>query len=153
MPSIPGTLKAQTVGWNAPDFGTRLKSLRQARGLTQGALANHLGIKKPQISRWENQAHIPRPDTMSKLARALDVPPAALYQSVLPTDSPVSGLGPRLRSMRKQKGWTLRECAAAVGVSHVTVTHWENSVKEPRLDMLKKLSKVFGVSSDFLLFG
>lgn len=40
------------------DFGTRLKSLRIARNITQQELADSMGVSKALISHWENNNRI-----------------------------------------------------------------------------------------------
>ena len=135
------------------DFGLKLRSLRIGRGLTQEILAEKLGIKKPQISLWESQQHPPRPSTTHRLARALDVVPSALDDALLPTDPTGDNLGERLHRLRKQRGMTLRMFGEMLSVSHVTVSQWEKSICEPRLEKLKQISQLFGVSIDHLVFG
>lgn len=41
------------------DIGTALKQQRERLGITQSELARATGIKQQNISRWENNAHIP----------------------------------------------------------------------------------------------
>lgn len=45
-------------------FGSRLKSLRQKKGLTQRELAKLIGAKHNSISDWENDGHKPDMDTI-----------------------------------------------------------------------------------------
>jgi transcriptional regulator with XRE-family HTH domain len=57
----------------ARDFGTRLRSLREQRGLTQRELAVRLQTRVPQISRYETGAFMPNAETLLSLADALGV--------------------------------------------------------------------------------
>jgi putative transcriptional regulator len=54
-------------------FGKRLKSIRQARGLTQEELAERLGIERRMVAHYENYAKFPSVDLIPKLAKALKV--------------------------------------------------------------------------------
>lgn len=133
------------------DFGIRLRLLRNSRGMSQAVLATKLGIKKPQISRWENQAMPPRPDTIVKLANALGASPEDLWRSEPTASEGAADIGKRIRILRTQQQLSLHELARLVGVSHVTVSQWENSIREPRLGKLVQLAAVFEVTTDFLL--
>lgn len=49
----------------------KLKSIRKARGYTQGELAYMVGVSITAISLYENGARIPNIKTLAKLAKAL----------------------------------------------------------------------------------
>lgn len=55
-------------GSEMSDYGKRLKTLREWRGLTQKQLANILGIETRSISRYEEMDALPRVDTAVKIA-------------------------------------------------------------------------------------
>lgn len=59
---------------------SRLRLAREARGLTQVALAELVGRSSQSVSRWENPEHdqSPEPDALQALASALNVPVSAL---------------------------------------------------------------------------
>lgn len=52
--------------------GARIKAARDKRGLTQQQLADAIGAKQNEVSRWE-AGSTPRADTAVKLADALEV--------------------------------------------------------------------------------
>jgi len=54
-------------------FGSRLKSLRQKKGLTQRELAKLIGAKHNSISDWENDGHKPDMDTIERLMGVFEV--------------------------------------------------------------------------------
>lgn len=54
-------------------FGVRLRELREKIGLSQAELADRVGIPIGSIQNWEQARTRPRIETLSKLARALDV--------------------------------------------------------------------------------
>ncbi len=57
----------------------------------------------------------------------------------------------RLRDLRLEKGMKSKEVAQLAGVSDHTYISYENRGSQPPYDVLIKLSKVFGVTTDFLL--
>ena len=58
-------------------IGTRLRSLREERKLSQGDIEKRTGLLRCYISRVENGHTVPSIDTLEKLAAALEIP---LYQ-------------------------------------------------------------------------
>jgi transcriptional regulator with XRE-family HTH domain len=61
-------------------IGQRLEAIRRRRLMTQAALATAAGVSLITVTRLENAGEDanPRPDTVKKLATALDVDPAWL---------------------------------------------------------------------------
>ena len=55
------------------EFGERLKRCRQARGLTQGELAQKCGVSQRMVRHYESRAKFPPIDLLPKLAKALRV--------------------------------------------------------------------------------
>lgn len=51
---------------------TAVKSRRLMAGLTQASLAAKIGVHPVTMVRYETGAITPRPDTLARLARALD---------------------------------------------------------------------------------
>jgi len=58
-------------------IGDRLKTLREAKNLSQGEIEKRTGLLRCYISRVENGHTVPAFETIEKFARALEVP---LYQ-------------------------------------------------------------------------
>jgi len=61
-------------------FAMRLKQLREARGLTQEALAKKAGISRAYLARLEIGMHDPHLSRLRALAKALGVKVAALVE-------------------------------------------------------------------------
>lgn len=57
----------------------------------------------------------------------------------------------RLQSARKEKGFTQKQVADAIGVAKSTYNGYENGSREPDLFKIKKLIELLGVSSSWLL--
>ena len=60
-------------------------------------------------------------------------------------------LGERIHELRLACGWNQVELAKRLNVAKQTVSNWENENIQPSIEMLMKLSKLFGVSTDYLL--
>ena len=61
-------------------IGTRLIQLRNQKGLTQQQLSDLTGLAPSYLSRIENRHLEPRPQTLRKLASALNVPISEIFQ-------------------------------------------------------------------------
>lgn len=57
----------------------------------------------------------------------------------------------KLRALREGKHLTQSQLAARVGVSKATISAYETASKAPSLDVLIRLSRVFGVTVDYLV--
>lgn len=78
----------------AQDFGAKVRKAREAAGLSQEALADLSGMSRTVISPLERGGHMPRLDTVIKLAGALGLEPCQLmtdYRWHPPTQGPVVG--------------------------------------------------------------
>ncbi len=60
-------------------------------------------------------------------------------------------LGKRLRSLRKAKGLTQQQVADRVWVTKAMISSYELSTRAPSYEVLIKLSKLYGVTTDYLL--
>lgn len=54
-------------------LGDRIRVARIAKGLTQGDIAKHFGIKRPSVTQWELNSSSPARDKIRELARLLCV--------------------------------------------------------------------------------
>ena len=62
-------------------------------------------------------------------------------------------LGMRIAFLRASKGWSQAKLAQRIGVSASAVGMYEQGRREPSLDLLVRLAREFGVSTDYLLMG
>lgn len=60
-------------------------------------------------------------------------------------------VGEKIYSLRKEKGMSQEEFAEAIGVSRQSVSKWEADSAVPDVNKILAISKLFGVSTDFLL--
>lgn len=60
-------------------IGNNLRHIRTSKGLTQKQVADACGVADATIRTYELNKANPKPATVAKIAKALDVPPSALY--------------------------------------------------------------------------
>ena len=60
-------------------------------------------------------------------------------------------LGQRIYEMRMQFGWNQVDLAKKLGVAKQTVSNWENENIQPSVEMLVRISRLLGVTTDYLL--
>ena len=63
----------------------------------------------------------------------------------------VSMLNQRIHELRTARKISQVKLAEILGVTKQTVSNWENDNIQPSIEILVKLSKFFGVSTDYLL--
>ena len=66
-------------------IGDRLKTLREAKDLSQGDIEKRTGLLRCYVSRVENGHTVPSLETLEKFARALELP---LYHLMFDGDKP-----------------------------------------------------------------
>ena len=60
-------------------------------------------------------------------------------------------LGARIQELRTAIGWSQVDLSKKLGVAKQTVSNWENDNIQPSIEMLVRFSKLFGVTTDYLL--
>lgn len=63
----------------------------------------------------------------------------------------LTGVGPRLRSLRQQRGRTLADLATDTGISVSTLSRLESGDRRPTLELLLPLARAHGVTLDELV--
>lgn len=61
------------------------------------------------------------------------------------------GFGMRLKSLRKKKNLTQKELAAMLQLTKSVISAYELEIRYPSYDVLINISKIFKVSTDYLL--
>lgn len=59
--------------------------------------------------------------------------------------------GEKLQALRKARGWSQEELATQVNVSRQALSKWESGASVPDTENVVALSRLFGVSTDYLL--
>ncbi len=57
----------------------------------------------------------------------------------------------KIIALRKQQCWSQEELSEQLDVSRQSVSKWESGASVPELDKILRLSRIFGVSTDYLL--
>ena len=60
-------------------------------------------------------------------------------------------LAEKIVSLRKKAGWSQEELAAQLGVTRQSVSKWEGAQSVPDMDKVVQMSRLFGVTTDYLL--
>ena len=57
----------------------------------------------------------------------------------------------RIKELRRKNGWTQEYLGNLVDVQKATISKYEKGIVEPSTEVLKKMSILFNVSTDYLL--
>ena len=60
-------------------------------------------------------------------------------------------LADKIMNLRKKAGWSQEELAQQLNVTRQSVSKWEGAQSVPDLDKIVQMSRIFGVSTDYLL--
>ena len=133
--------------------GRRVRTLRQDLGLEIQEAAEKAGVSKQTWSRVENGHDLPRGSTAQKMADALGVNVATVWDdnSPEPLESNRAAVAVRIRQLRQQTGLQVREAAEKAGVAPETWSRIENGHYMPRSDTLGKMANALGVSPPLLM--
>lgn len=81
------------------DTGELIKDIRVRSGMTQAELAERLGVTPQAISQYERGVKKPKIETVSRIARALDVPATVLFPDSDPSFDVIIREGNALESL------------------------------------------------------
>lgn len=60
-------------------------------------------------------------------------------------------IGEKLQTLRKARGWSQEELAQQINVSRQALSKWEQNASVPDTENVVALSRLFGVTTDYLL--
>ena len=60
-------------------------------------------------------------------------------------------LADKIIALRKKAGWSQEELAEQLGVTRQSVSKWEGAQSVPDMDKVVQMSRLFGVTTDYLL--
>ena len=60
-------------------------------------------------------------------------------------------LADKITALRKKAGWSQEELAEQLGVTRQSVSKWEGAQSVPDMDKVVQMSRLFDVTTDFLL--
>lgn len=61
------------------------------------------------------------------------------------------GLCDKLVVLRKRSGQTQQNAADGMGLTRASLNSYENGIRKPKIDAIKKMAAYYGVSVDYLL--
>lgn len=120
--------------------------------------ATHLSDGKT-VFLLEEGRHVPRLDTVEKIASALGLSPAFLaYGIEADASQPTAGLrcegvASRLRETRIARGLTMRALARAAGLTDTAVRSTETGASMPSIATVESFAVALGVSPAWLAYG
>ncbi len=62
-------------------------------------------------------------------------------------------LNERLQDLRKKAGYSQEQLAELLGISRQAISKWESGQGNPDIDNIIKLTKIYQVSTDYILLG
>ena len=57
----------------------------------------------------------------------------------------------RIKTLRKRRGITQQQLAAALGISQCAISAYERNTRKPQILLIKKIADYFGVTVDELI--
>ncbi|MFY3079825.1 helix-turn-helix domain-containing protein [Achromobacter xylosoxidans] len=130
-------------------FATKLRTLRERRGISQADLARMTGIAPAQLSRYEVGRSIPRSEVIARLADALDVEYAelsAIDDLVLPVVV-TADMMEALKLEAAQAGCSVEEAAGNRLLSSF-FPRAEDEFKREQLEYLQSVVNAFEATSE-----
>lgn len=137
------------------NFAVILRCLLAKNNMTQGDLAEAVGMSEATITHYVKGKYTPSQKNLAKIAKCLNVTPQAFYGTVEEytpyLNSSETRFAMRLTSLLKEKNVTQEQLAKAVGVSRQTVSYYANGKQLPMTDVMVKIAKFFDTSVESFL--
>lgn len=157
--------------------GSRLQQARERANLTVASLGIAARMSHQVVRSIEEGANLPLIDTLERIAAALGVSPCWLaygtegtepfsFRKPVPQgpDAEMAGpdtvfhrthklVGERCRTLREARGFSLRQLAAAAGISVQTVANTESGKTVPKVDNVERLAVALQCAPCWLAFG
>ena len=139
----------------------KIVELRNKLGLSRVAFAKDLGSSATQMKRMEIGTVIPDDEFIQKIYSTYHVNPS-FFTGEVDIDDAVSvvrpeekkkQVGKRLKKMRIEKGLTLKELSALVGLSYSQLSLIENGEYMLNEKRAADIGEVFHVGVEWLLYG
>lgn len=153
-------------------LGELLQSWRVGRGLSRRGLAASAGISHTTLGRWETGKFLPCLPELEATLNALDATPTQRRQALQLLHAPraihqlhtqtlarteilLGGQRPSggdlLRALRRRRGKTQGDVAAALGVTTSTISRWESGQSYPSAEELQTLCYLLGAQEAELI--
>lgn len=63
----------------------------------------------------------------------------------------MASIGERILNLRKKQNLSQKELAEKVGITEASLSRYENNLREPKAEIIAKISEILGCSTDYLL--
>lgn len=137
----------------------RLKRARENLSFNSVAAAAGLSDGNTIFQLERKQGHVPRLETVERVAYGLGLSPAFLAYGIesdasQPTEGlRCEGVAPRLRETRTARGLTMRALARAAGLTDTAVRSTETGASMPGIATVEAFAIALGVSPGWLAYG
>ncbi len=129
--------------------GDKLRQIRTEKKISQGQLAEKIGVQKALISHWErNMVKNPSDDSIRKICEVLEIEKEVLYKQEEAEEKKKKIFdGGMLRFLRESGGYSQKELAVKMGLKggEFTISKMERGVIGCKSANVKKLARFFGV--------
>lgn len=139
------------------DMKNRVKELREENGMKQSELGKLLNVQDAAISKYESGDIPLTGEKIIQLAEYFGVSTDYLLglEDIMETNEKsneiVHRTGQNIKNLRERKGLTQQELAVRVDVAQATVANWESGRREPDINILIRIAKLFNVTLDELV--
>ena len=142
-----------------PDIANIITELRAHLKLSQAKFAAPLGLSSTQIARFERGIYVPSPEIIKKICEVFDVDERLFGDSSMTVEEAVtshdiiSEISARIRSERKEKGWSQTELAKHAGLTTNTIYRIETGQINLATQTATNIASALDVGIDWLMRG
>ena len=125
-----------------------IREARKSLHMTQAELADKLEVNRATISKYETGEIPPSLKQFEKLAEVLGIP----VEDLLRQEGREMSIGENIhktpgqfiKAARIKAGLTQRELGEKMGLAYQTVAQWENDLRKPKIETLKRIAEALG---------
>lgn len=132
-------------------LGEKIAEQRKKLGLSQEELAEKLNISQKSISKYELGDRKPQYKVLVRIAEYFGVTVDYLLRSTDTQDFDICDCGNTIKELRTEAGMTQEELGMLLNVQNAAISKYESGKIPLTGETLLKLSKIFNVSTDYLL--
>jgi transcriptional regulator with XRE-family HTH domain len=147
-------------------FGEKLRHVRHQQRITQGELAEKVGLSSTYVHRLEVNLRTPSLDIVVRIAAYFSQSTDYFLRDTIAVEAPATTaptvlakttelprlFGGRLRMLRLQHGWSQTDLARRLDLKRRGyISNLEAGRKTPSLDLIVQIADLFGVTADYLL--
>ena len=132
-------------------FGEKIVEQRKRKGITQQELADALNISRSTLAGYEAENKKPSYKVLVRIAEYFGVTVDYMLRSTDTQDFGICDCGNTIKELRTEAGMTQEELGKLLNVQNAAVSKYESGKIPLTGETLLKLSKIFNVSTDYLL--